>query len=129
MPRTRLSLFYLASYLLGGGLAFALAPRLSLQIFLSTGEYELVMVRFVGVLLLALGILIAQMIRVGADRLYQTTLLVRAIILVALAAFYASTRDPMMLVLFAIVALGWILTLSAYVIDRRDVGGARASDG
>ena len=119
LRRTRLSLFYLAGYLIGGGLAFLLMPRLSLQIFQSTGEYELVMVRFVGVLLLALGILIAQMIRLRAHALYPTTLVVRAIILAALAAFYASTRDPMMLILFAIVAIGWVITLSAFLADRR----------
>ncbi len=129
LHRTRLSLFYLAGYLLGGGLAFTLAPRLSLQIFLSTGEYEPVMVRFVGVLLLALGILIAQMIRLRASALYPTTLLVRAIILTALAAFYVNTRDPMMLILFGIVALGWAMTLSAYLADRRVARGERASDG
>ena len=119
MRRTRLSLFYLAGYLLSGGAAFLFTPRLSLQIFQSTGEYDLVMVRFVGVLLLALGILIAQLIRKRAYELYPATLLVRAIILAALASFYASTRDPMMIILFGIVAVGWTLTLASYLIDRR----------
>lgn len=96
-----------------------LAPRLSLQIFQSTGEYEPVMVRFVGVLLLALGILIAGLIRTRAYGLYPITLVVRAIILSALAAFYVSSRDPMMIILFGIVAVGWLLTLTAYWADRR----------
>lgn len=85
------------------------------------------MVRFVGVLLLALGILIMQMIRLRAGALYPSTLLVRAIILTALAAFYVSTRDPMMLILGGIVALGWAMTLRAYLADRREaIGGLGA---
>jgi hypothetical protein len=79
------------------------------------------------VLLLALGILIMQMIRPRAGALYPTTLLVRAIILTALAAFYVSTRDPMMLILFGIVALGWAMTLSAYLTDRREASGGRGA--
>jgi uncharacterized membrane protein YoaK (UPF0700 family) len=129
LHRTRLSLFYLAGYLLGGGIAFLLAPHISLQIFQSTGEYEPVMVRFVGVLLLALGILIAQLIRRRAFELYPTTLLVRAVILAALAAFYVSTRDPIMIILFGIVAVGWVLTLTAYLTDRRQAAGTDGPNG
>ena len=119
MKRTRLSLYYVAAYLLSGGAGFLFAPDLSLRLFLSTGHYSEVMVRFAGVLLLALGILVVQIVRHRAERLYATTLVVRTIILAALASFYGSTGDPLMLVLLGIVGTGFLITLTCYRLDLR----------
>ncbi|NIM99611.1 MAG: hypothetical protein GTO24_16530 [candidate division Zixibacteria bacterium] len=73
----------------------------------------------VGVLLLSLGILIAQLIRHKAAELYKTTLIVRTIILLALASFYFLYRDPLMIALFVIVGIGYTLTLTSYLLDRK----------
>jgi hypothetical protein len=118
MKRTRLSLFYLVSYLAVGGIGFVFFPRFSLDLFLSTVAYEITMVRLVGVLLLSLAIIVAQIIRHGAVRLYPTTLLVRALILVVLIWQYISGGDPLFLVLTAIVGLGFILTGLSYLSER-----------
>ena len=118
MNRTRLSLYYLAGYLITGGLGFLLLPNLALDLFLSNGNYDNIMVRFVGLLLLSLGILIAQVIRFELFQLYPTTIIVRSIILIALVWFYFKTMDPMMLVLLGIVGLGFIFTITAYLLDR-----------
>lgn len=86
--------------------------------------YDDAMVRLVGLLLLSLGILIAQIIRYQLYQLYTTTLIVRAIILVVLAGLYLSSDDPRILVLFGIVGIVFAFTLVSYMIDRRDGGHA-----
>jgi hypothetical protein len=50
----RISLTYVASYLLMGGAGFAFAPALTLRLFFSNGEYGDVMPRVVGMFMLAL---------------------------------------------------------------------------
>jgi uncharacterized protein YjeT (DUF2065 family) len=121
MHKTRLSLFYLAGYLLIGGTGFLVVPQTMLNLFLSNGDYSDVMVRFVGLLLLALGILVVQIIRVRALPIYPATLIVRTVILVGLLIFFVVYRDPMMMVLFGIVGIGFALTLTCLMLDRRSV--------
>ncbi len=121
MRKTKLSFYYLAGYLVTGGLAFLLFPQISLQLFLSTGSYDPVMIRFVGLLLLALGILITQMIRHELTSLYSTTLIVRGLILICLAWFRFLSSDPMMLLLFEIVLIGFVLTGTAFLLDKKRV--------
>ena len=119
LPKTRLSLFYVAGYLMTGGAAFLLDPDMALKLFFSTGVYDEVMVRFVGLLLLALGILVLQIIRHRVADLYRSTLLVRTMILVSLILFYAFYRDPLMLVLFVIVAVGYVATWICLLFDKK----------
>jgi uncharacterized protein YjeT (DUF2065 family) len=119
MKRTRLSLYYLASYLLFGGIGFLFLPKLMLKMFMSNGEYSDVMVRLVGLMLLSLGIFVVQMIRYQIEKLYPSTLLVRSIIVVCLLIFFFIYHDPLMLVLFAIVAFGMVLTGISYLMDRK----------
>ena len=51
----RLTLSYLAAYLLIGGLGLILAPALALRLLLSNGDYGYVMPRLVGMFTVALG--------------------------------------------------------------------------
>jgi uncharacterized protein YjeT (DUF2065 family) len=120
MNKTRISLYYLAGYLLFGGIGFLLVPRTMLALFFSTGNYSDVMVRLVGLMLLALGIFIVQMIRYRIEKLYPTTLLVRSIIVIILLTFFFIYGDPLMLVLFAIVGLGMVLTGTSYLLDKKN---------
>ena len=119
MPRTRLSLFYLATYLLGAGIALILAPSLALTLLLARGHYGDVMPRLLGVVLLALGIVIVQIIRHRLEVLYTTTLLVRAFIMVVLAGLLAYSGDPLFISLMVVVGLGMVLTGSSYLSERR----------
>ena len=126
MRTTRLSLYYLATYLTIGGLGFLAAPQTILTLFFSNGQYRDVIVRLAGVLLLALGILVFQIIRHRVSALYPTTLIVRAIILLALIFLYFSSRDPLMITLLVIVGLGFLLTLGSYIADRARSGSEGA---
>ena len=119
MRRSRLSLFYLAGYLLFAGVLLMVAPRITLQLLLSNGQYGEVMPRLAGVVLFALGIFIVQIIRQHIHSLYKTAILVRLFILGALTALYFISSDLLFLVLFAVVAIGVVLTSSSYLLDRR----------
>jgi uncharacterized protein YjeT (DUF2065 family) len=118
MDRTRLSLFYLAGYLLPTGLALILAPEAALKLLMARDDYGNVMPRFVGILFLALGVIVSYMIYMRAKALYVATLLARAVILVGLVGLYAQTRDPLFVALLGVVVVGFVLTGSAYLAER-----------
>jgi hypothetical protein len=92
MRRTRLSLIYVVAYLLGAGIF----------------------------LLIGLGMFVAQIIRHGAVALYPTTLAVRAVFCTGFIALYLLSRDPLFLVLLAVVGLGVVATSVSYLRDSRD---------
>jgi len=119
MNRTRLSLYYLASYLTFAGLALLLVPTFALQLLFSNGHYGDVFPRLAGMLLLGLAILIVQIIRHRLEVLYPTTLVVRLFFLVVLAYLFLSSSDPFFLVVFGIVLLGVVFTGYAYLTERR----------
>lgn len=119
MKRTRLSLFYLAGYLLPTGLALVVQPRTTMRLLQAQGDYGDALPRFVGILLLALGIIVIHMIRVRADAMYPGTLAARVVILAGLVGLYGQTRDPFFVVVAGVVALGFVLTLGSYLADRR----------
>jgi hypothetical protein len=118
MNRTRLSLYYLASYLTVAGLALLLVPTFALNLLLSNGAYGEVFPRLAGMLLLGLAILIVQIIRHRIEVLYPTTLIVRLFFLVVLASLFGISGDPFFLVVFAIVVIGVIFTGYAYLSER-----------
>ena len=122
MRRTNLSLIYVATYLLGAGIFLLVAPRLALQLLLSTGDYGQILPRLAGLLLLGLGILVAQIIRHRVSALYVTTLVVRAIFCAGFVELYALSRAPLFLVLLGVVGIGVLGTSVSYVLDRRQGG-------
>jgi uncharacterized protein YjeT (DUF2065 family) len=119
VQRTRLSLFYLATYLLGAGIALILVPSFALTLLFAKGHYGDVMPRLLGVVLLALGIVIVQIIRHRLEVLYTTTLLVRVFIMIVLTALLVYTGDPLFISLMVVVGLGMVLTGSSYLSERR----------
>jgi uncharacterized protein YjeT (DUF2065 family) len=116
---TRLSLYYLGSYLVIIGVGLLLAPRATLKILQSNGDYGDVFPRVAGMLMSGLGLSIFGMIRARSQQQYPATLLIRTYFIICIAAFYLMTSDPLFLVLIAIVGLGFALTLGSYVIDRK----------
>lgn len=125
--RTRLSFFYLAAYLLGAGIALIVAPSIALKLLFATGHYGDVMPRLLGVVLLALGIIIVQIIRKQVEALYTTTLIVRAFIMVVLLGLLIYSGDPLFISLMVVVGLGMVLTGTSYLSDRRtSVAAAQA---
>lgn len=119
MEKTRLSLYYLASYLTVGGLGFLLAPETFLKLFLSNEIYPGAIVRLSGLLLLALGVLIIELIRLKIKELYPATLVARLIICTGLVFIYLDSGNPFFLVLLGIVGIGVMFTFISYQLDLR----------
>jgi uncharacterized protein YjeT (DUF2065 family) len=122
MRRTNLSLIYVAAYLLLAGVFLLLAPGLALRLFLSTGDYGEILPRLAGLLLLGLGILVVQIVRYHITALYVTTLVVRGVFCVGFVVLYILSRDPLFLVLLAVVGIGVAATSTSYVLDKRQHG-------
>ncbi|TMG21652.1 MAG: hypothetical protein E6H96_13330 [Chloroflexi bacterium] len=119
MRRTHLSLYYLAGYLLPAGLLLLIAPTFATKLLLSNQTYEEPPLRLAGLLLVALGILIVQIIRHRVEILYTTTLVVRSVISLGLFSLLVSTGNPFFGVVLLIVLVGIALTGMSYLIDRR----------
>ncbi len=119
--RTNLSLFYVAAYLVGAGTALMFVPSLALKLLFSNGNYGDVMPRLLGVVLLALGLIIVQIIRHRVEALYTTTLGVRVIIVAVLVALFIYSKDPLFISLTVVVGIGMILTGTSYLLDRRQI--------
>jgi len=117
--RTHLSLYYLAGYLLPAGLLLLIAPTFATKLLLSNQTYEEPPLRLAGLLLVALGILIVQIIRHRVEILYTTTLVVRSVISLGLFSLLVSTGNPFFGVVLLIVLVGIALTGMSYLIDRR----------
>lgn len=121
MNATRLSLYYLAGYLLLGGIGFLFAPQFSTELFLSNQVYSEVMVSSFGMFMVGLGIIVVQIIRLRLHVLYFTSLLVRILFCICLLAFYFKSSNPLFLILFGIVVFGVILTGISYFVDSQGV--------
>ena len=115
MKKTRLSLFYLGSYLTIIGLG-CLLRTIRLSFFCPT---EITAMCSHASRECSCGLSVFGMIRAHASDLYPATLLMRVYFIACIVAFYAMTFDPFFLVLIAIVGIGFVLTLSAYLLDRR----------
>jgi len=120
MKRARLSLFYLAGYLLPAGALLLLVPDVATKLLLSNRDYDDAPFRLAGILLIALGILIVQIIRHRIDALYRTTVVVRLFIAAGLAALYLMTMDPFFVVILLVVAVGIVFTATSLYLDRAE---------
>jgi uncharacterized protein YjeT (DUF2065 family) len=117
--RTRLSLYYLAGYLIPAGLLLLFVPEFATKLLLSNTTYDYAPFRLAGVLLLVIGILIVQIIRHRLEMLYTTTLVARALISATLAWLFISTGDPFFAVILVVVLIGVGLTGASYLLDSR----------
>ncbi len=119
MSYTRASLLYLASYLGLTGLGFLFAPQTALRLLGAAGNYDTPFVQFVGAFMIALSIIVARIIQHDLSVLHQTTVGIRLFFIAVILWLYASTRDPLFLVVLAVVSLGVALTVAGLLIDRK----------
>lgn len=120
----RLTFIYLASYLIAGGLGLLLAPELALRLLLSNGSYGDVMPRVVGIFMIALGGVIVQFLRARDNRYHLYAIAACMFIVVALTALYFKTRDPLFLVLDAIVLVGLLPSIYIALLMTRSSTGS-----
>jgi uncharacterized protein YjeT (DUF2065 family) len=120
MRTMRLSLFYLVGYSLPVGLLLMFVPQLTMKLLLTNHAYDDLGLRLGGVFLFSLGMVVVSMIVNHAATMYSTTLFVRAFIITSLLVLFEIYRDPALLVITAVVTIGWTLT---FVSWRRDTLG------
>jgi hypothetical protein len=125
MKRTRLTLYYLCTYLMVGGLGLSLAPRLALRLLASNGEYGDIFPRVTGMLMVGLGAIVAAIIWLRAEAFYPVTVGIRLFFLVCIPLLHIASGDPFFLVLEGIVGLGVLLTGTSWLRERSArTGGA-----
>ena len=129
MRRTHLSLYYLIGYVLPSGVLLALVPTQITKLLLSNQVYDEPPLRLAGLVLIALGLLITQVVRLNIEALYTTTLAVRGVLSFGLLALLVGTGNPFFGVILVVVLIGVALTGSAYLLDRRDRGMASYPSG
>ena len=121
MSKTRLSLYYLVTYLSLTGLGLMFAPAHVMTMLMATGEYGDIMPRFVGILMLTLGLLVSQIIRLRVEAMYPVTVLVRLLIWFFVLWLYFRSGDPFFAAVLAVVGLGILLTGGIFLSERRRV--------
>jgi len=114
----RLSLFYVASYLLMAGLGMTFWPRLTLDMMFATGDYDLVFVRMCGLFVLGLAAFVIQTIRFRLRVLYPAIIWVRVVFCTGYVVLYAQTGDPFFLATLGIVGTGLVASSVCYALDR-----------
>jgi uncharacterized membrane protein YqgA involved in biofilm formation len=120
MNKTRRSLYYPATYLTIAGLSLLVAPQFSLKLLLSNGDYGDVFPRVAGLMILGLGLIVIQVIRLRQEQLYSTLWAIRLLFCIGWLGLYFYTRDPYFLVLLAIVGVGFIWTGINLLQERKD---------
>ena len=120
MRRTHLSLIYVVAYLFAAGIFLLFAPRLAMNFLFGTSDYGVILPRLAGLLLIGLGMFVFQIMRHRVVTLYATTLAVRVVFCAGFIALYMLSRDPLFLVLLAVVGLGVLATSASYIVDRRE---------
>jgi len=126
MRRTHLSLYYLAGYVLPAGVLLVFVPTFATTLLLSNVTYDEPPLRLAGLVLIALGILIVQIIRHSVEALYTTTLAVRSVLSLGLLALLITTGNTFFGVVLIVVLIGVALTGASYLVDRREASAQLA---
>jgi hypothetical protein len=95
LKRTRLSLFYLGSYLVIIGFGLLFTPHATLKALQSTRDYGDIFPRVTGMFMSGLGLSVFGMIRARSHELYPATLFIRVYFIACFAGFYAMSDDPL----------------------------------
>ena len=119
MKRTRLSLWYLFGYLAFGGIGLLFAPELALKLLGGAPDDPWLIARLLGMVMIGLAIIVLEVRQLPIEPMYPVTLHVRAVFLAIMIGLYVQTRATMVLVLLGIVGLGFVLTGTSYLGDRR----------
>ncbi len=115
LNKTRLSLFYLIGYLSLTGLALMIAPAWTLKTLFASREYDDAMPRFAGILMLALGLVVSQIVRLRVAQLYPLTVLIRLVIWFYVLWLYFHTGETFFAAVLGVLGLGILFTGITYL--------------
>jgi hypothetical protein len=116
--RIRLCIWYVAGYLILSGVALLLAPRGALAAMLSNTDYGNIMPRWVGMLSVAMGTLVGQIVRLRIAALYPLSFFMPAAMLVGFVGLYLQSENPLFLVVSAVVGIGVLATGMSMLLER-----------
>ncbi len=118
MPKTRRTLFYLATYLTLTGLGLLLMPGTILKLLFATHEYPGAFVQFSGILMLGLALVVVNIIKYGSPIFYRATLIARIPMWIMTLGLYFYTRETFFIVVLCVLGLGIVFTGTAYLSER-----------
>jgi hypothetical protein len=118
----RLTLFYVSTYPLVGGLGLAFCPETALRFFLSNGNYGDIIPRVAGMLMIGLSGLIALMAYHRDYRYYPYSISIRGFFVLFFFFLYFRSDDPLFLVLNVIILVGLVPSIYTLAFDRRSGG-------
>lgn len=124
MPKTRRSLFFVATYLIATGLAMLFAPQLALRLLFANHDYPGAFVQLSGILMLGLGIVVIFVIRYGNPNFYRATLMARIPMWICILGLYLQTRETFFLVVLGVLGTGIVVTGSCYLSERGKIDAA-----
>jgi hypothetical protein len=117
----RIAFIYLISYLSVAAVGFGLFPALTLKLFLSNGDYGVIMPRMLGAMMGVLAFLLFMIYRNGDWKKYSPfTMMARTPLVLFIFYLYYLCRDPMFLIINAIVLIGLVTTGVGTVLQRRE---------
>ena len=116
----RIAFIYLISYLSVAAVGFGFFPTLTLKLFLSNGDYGVIMPRLLGAMMGVLGFLLFMIYRNGDWKKYSPfTMMARTPLVLFIFYLYYVSGDPMFLIINAIVLVGLVTTAVGTVLQRR----------
>lgn len=126
MKKTRVSLFYLITYLTLTGLGLLLAPQFVLKLLFADHPYDDAFPRFAGILMIGLAIVVFTVIRYGNPILYRMTLIVRIVMWLGTLGIYLQTRETFFIAVLCVLGLGILITGSCYLLERHSAAPVAA---
>jgi uncharacterized protein YjeT (DUF2065 family) len=123
--RVRLCIWYVAGYLVLSGLALLVSPRVALAAMLSNTDYGSVMPRWVGMLSVAMGTLVGQIVRLRIAALYPLSFFMPAAMLTGFVDLYLQSDNPLFLAVSAVVGIGVLATGTSMLFEGTGAAARR----
>ena len=118
----RIAFIYLISYLSVAAVGFGLFPALTLKLFLSNGDYGVIMPRMLGAMMGVLSFLLFMIYRNDDWKKYSPfTMMARTPLVLFIFYLYYLSGDPMFLIINAIVLVGLVTTAVGTLLQRREL--------
>jgi hypothetical protein len=119
----RIAFIYLISYLSIAAIGFGLFPALTFKLFLSSGDYGVILPRLLGAMMGVLSFLLFMIYRNGDWQKYSPfTMMARTPLVIFIFYLYYLSRDPMFLIINAIILVGLVTTAVGTVLQRGEQG-------
>lgn len=117
----RIAFIYLISYLSVAAIGFGLFPALTFKLFLSNGDYGVILPRLLGAMMGVLSFLLFMIYRKGDWQKYSPfTMMARTPLVLFIFYLYYLSRDPMFLIINGIILVGLVTTAAGTVLQGKE---------